>query len=552
MTRASGRALPLCVACLIGGCGAGQATGPGSSVTASSFTVGTGLAANQMLARALDDTPRSLDPQLTNDVPGQRVSDDLFEGLTVIGIDGRPAPGVAASWQSDAAGTTWTFHLRPEARWSNGTPISAADFVYSWRREVDPKTAADYAEALAPIVNALDIATGQKSPSTLGVEALDPHTLRLHLNGPTPYLLDLLAQNYLYPVYQAAIERYGDNWVRPEHIVGNGAFVLREHVIGTRITLDKNPNYWDAQHVKLQRVVYYVLPSRSDQTQRFLADDVDWTDSFGADQRLWLKSILGDQVVNSPYFGSFFLGMNFLMPPFKDNRPLRQAMVLALDREPLTLYMRQGMYQPAYTFMPRLPGYELPVPDWKSLSDPQRHALARQRYREAGYSDQHPLRIALSVPTMDSDSQHFFEALIASWRSVLGAQVTLDQEEFKVLSQDRSMRKLPFYFDAWIGDYPDPYTFMQIRYSGNGNNNAGYSNPAFDHLVDAAGQQADNVERYRLFEQAERILDDDAAFLPLYYYATRHLVKPYLRGWQSNVMDRNLSRYMYLLEHQRR
>jgi oligopeptide transport system substrate-binding protein len=211
--------------------------------------------------------------------------------------------------------------------------------------------------------------------------------------------------------------------------------------------------------------------------------------------------------------------------------------------------MKQGMYQPAYTLMPPLPGYELPIPDWTRLTDDQRHALARQLYREAGYSDSHPLRINLEISTQGPDSRHFFEALIATWHSILGADIQLYEREFTVLAQERTLHKLPLFFDAWIGDYPDPFTFMQISYSGNGNNNDDYSNPAYDRLIDAAGQESDNSRRYKLFEQAERQLNDDAAYIPLYYYATRHLVKPYLRGWQSNVMDRNLSRYMYLLEH---
>ena len=540
-----------CAACLIGGCGdiGAPSSAPGP---APPITVGTALAAVQAVARGLDDMPRSLDPLLVNDVPGQRVADDLFEGLTSVDITGKASPGVASSWESSPDGKTWVFHLRPDARWSNGAPVTAADFVYAWRREVDPRTGAQYAEGLAPIENALDITTGKKPPETLGVEAIDARTLRVRLNGPTPYLLDLLALQYLYPVYEPAIRQYADGWVRPEHMVCNGAFVLRENVIGSRITLEKNDKFWDAAHVRLQRVTYYVLPSRSDQAARFLANDLDWTDSFAANQRHWLKSVVGEQTVNSPYFGAYFLGMNFQLPPFKDNLPLRQALVLALDREPLVRYMRQGMYEPAYTWMPPLPGYELPVPDWQPLGDDARHALARRRYREAGYSERHRLRITLYIPSQDGDSRHFFEAIAASWFSILGAEVRLYEEEFKVLAQERTLHKLPLFYDAWIGDYPDPYTFMQIRYSGNGNNNAEYSNPEFDQLIDAAGQQADNLRRYRLFEQAERLLNDDAAYIPLYYYATRHLVKAYLRGWQSNVMDRNLSRYMYLLEHQRR
>ncbi len=547
-----------CATSLIAGCvnpdspaAASGVAAPGGAAAAPSIQVGSALAAVQALARGLDDTPRSIDPLLATDVPGQRIADDLFEGLTSIDIGGRYSAGVASSWDSSADGKTWVFHLRPDARWSNGAPVTAADFVYSWRREVDPKTGAQYAEGLAPIENALEIAAGRKPPDTLGAEALDQHTLRVRLNGPTPYFLDLLAQQYLYPVYEPAITQYGDDWVRPEHIVSNGAFVLRENVIGSRITLEKNARYWDAAHVRLQRVTYYVLPSRADQAARYLAGDLDWTDSFAANQREWLKSIIGDQVVNSPYFGDYMLAMNFQLPPFKDNLPLRQALVMALDREPLVRFMRQGMYEPEYSWMPPLPGYHAPLPLWQSLSDDARHALARRLYAQAGYSAAHPLRMKLYVPSQDGDSRHFFEAIVASWYSVLGARVQLYEEEFKVLLQERTLHKLALFYDSWIGDYPDPYTFMQIRYTGNGNNNADYSNPKFDQLVDAAGQEPDNVKRYALFEQAERVLEDDAAYIPLYYYATRHLVKPYLRGWQSNVMDRNLSRYMYLLEHQR-
>jgi oligopeptide transport system substrate-binding protein len=250
VTARQRRLLSACTACLIAGCGSidapSSSSSPAAAAPAPSITVGSALADQQVLTRGLDDTPRSLDPLLVNDVPGQRVADDLFEGLTRAGIDGKAVPGVASSWESSTDGRSWIFHLRPEARWSNGAPVTAADFVYAWRREVDPKTGAQNAEGLAPIENALDIATGRKPPASLGVAALDARTLRVQLNTPTPYLLDLLALQYLYPVYEPAIRQYADDWVRPQHMVCNGAFVLREDVIGSRITLAKNPQYWDA------------------------------------------------------------------------------------------------------------------------------------------------------------------------------------------------------------------------------------------------------------------------------------------------------------------
>ncbi len=272
---------------MLAGCGAGDcgsaAGGDAPHPTVPSINVGTALAAQQVLTRALDDTPRSLDPHISTDVPGQRVLDDLFEGLTTVDVAGKAAAGVASSWDTSADGKTWTFHLRPEARWSNGAPQTAEDFVYSWRREVDPKTGAGYAQAPWRLIeHALEIAAGKRPLSALGVEALDDHTLKVRLSGPTPYLLDLLSQQYTYPVYEPAVTQYGDAWVRPEHIVSNGAFVLRENVIGSRITLAKNDRYWDAAHVRLQRVTYYVVPDSSVQATRFMAAGVQWTDSFAA------------------------------------------------------------------------------------------------------------------------------------------------------------------------------------------------------------------------------------------------------------------------------
>ncbi|HEX4049816.1 MAG TPA: peptide ABC transporter substrate-binding protein [Steroidobacteraceae bacterium] len=521
----------------------------GSAVAPAGIQVGGGPAATQVLARTLDDEPRSLDPALSNDEPDERVLDDLFEGLTTVAVDGRTIPGVAASWQQSADGLSWTFHLRPEARWSNGAPVTAQDFVYAWRRVVDPHTGSQAAQNLAPIRNALQIASGEALPQTLGAEALDLHTLRVRLVGPTPFLLELVSQPYLYPEYAPVVQQYADNWTSPGHMVSNGPFLLAGRVIGNRIVLERNPRYWDAAHVRLQRVLYYVLPDRNIQVQRFLAGDVQWTDSFAANQYGYLKARLGSQVVNSPYLGTYKLDFNFDLPPFRDNWPLREALVLAVDRAPLVHGMRP-FYQPAYTLMPPLPGYVPPMPAWTRLSTSARHALARELYHRAGYSDAYPLRVDIDTSVQGADERHFYEAVAASWRVVLGAEVHVNEREFKVLIQERELHKLPLVHGAWIGDYPDPYTFLQLFLRGNDNNNGDYANRAYDALIDQAGREHDPARRYRLFEQAESRLDDDAAYVPLFYYATRHLVKPFVRGWQSNVMDRNLSRYMVVLEHQ--
>ncbi len=510
--------------------------------------VGRTLAAQQVLTRAVDaGGMRSLDPSISTDVPAAHVLDDLFEGLTRLNERGEPEPGIAASWECSADGRTWTFHLR-EAYWSNGDRIRAADFVYAWRRTVNPATTSDYAQALAPVTNAIAISEGQLPVTELGISAPDERTVRVLLNAPTPYLLSLLTKSYTYPQYEPAVRAHGEDWVRPEYIVSNGAFVLREYVIGGRVTLVRNPRYWDAARVRLQQVVYLPL-DRAVQTSRFFAGELMFTDSFSAEQTAWLRARLGDQVVSAPYLGNFVLGLNAQRPPFAGNRNLRMALTLGVDRETLVRYVRQGLYEPAWTPTPPLPGYRSPVPEWAQLPAEARHALARRYYAAAGYTRQRPLRIELHYPT-DSDNRRTYEAVAAMWRANLGAEIETYNEEFRVQLNERHLKKLALFHYSWIGDYPDPYTFLQLFQTGFGYNDGGYSNPRYDALLTAAGNEADAAQRLRLLAQAEAILNEDVACVPLYYYATRHLIKSYVRGWTSNIQDRNLSQYMYLLEHQ--
>lgn len=507
------------------------------------------LAAVQVLQRAVDaGGMRSIDPSISTDVPAAHVLDDLFEGLTRLGQDGEPQPGVAERWETSADGRTWTFHLRA-ARWSNGAPIRAGDFVYAWRRTVDPRTASDYAQALAPVRNALAIAEGSMPVAALGITAPDDRTVRVELNAPTPFLLSLLTKSYAVPQYEPAFRAHGDDWVRPEFIVSNGAFKLQEHVIGGRVTLVKNAQYWDAAHVRLEKVVYSQL-DRTAQTDRFFAGDIAFTDSFSAEQTAWLRSRLGSQVVSSPYLGNFVLGINVTRPPFAGNRALRMALTLGVDRETLVRYVRQGLYQPAFTPTPPLPGYHAPIPEWARLPEAQRHALARRYYAEAGYSATHPLRIELHYPT-DTDNRRTYDAVAAMWRSNLGAQVEPYNQEFRVQLNERHLKQQELFHYAWIGDYPDPLTFLQLFQTGFGYNDGGYSNARYDALMAVAANEADAARRLDDLSQAESILNDDVACIPLYYYATRHLIRSYVRGWTSNIQDRNQSQYMYLLEHGR-
>lgn len=535
-------AIPLClIAC-----------GNSSHVSASARTIDVSntLAEEQVINRQLEADPRSLDPALMTDVVGEHVCDDQFEGLVTLDEAGHTAPGVATSWETSADGKTWTFQLRGNARWSNGKPVTADDFVYGWRRAVDPATGSEYSQALAPIENAIDIASGKLPPSKLGVESAGPRALVVHLNGPTPYLPDLLTNPYLMPVYEPAVKQWGDAWTQPGHMVSNGPYMLTERVLNGHITLEKNPYYWDAAHVKLTKVVYDAVADYEAGNDQYLAGNLDFTDRFNVAETERLQKMLGDQVALWTSYSTGMFGYNLAKPPFQGNPKLRLALNMAIDRDILMNYIDHGVGVPAYNMLPPLEGFEQAIPDWAKLPADQRHALARKLYQEAGYSDAHPLETVITYASSGPQFRRFMEALSAMWLMNLGAKVQIYNVEWKVMLQSLQLKQPLFFWDAWAGDYPDPYTFMQLFHSGFGMNYGEYSNPQFDALVDQASNMKAGPERAALFHKAEEILNEDAPMMPVYFYLNTHLIKPYVKGWKPNLVDRNLSRYMYILAHQ--
>jgi oligopeptide transport system substrate-binding protein len=478
-------------------------------------------------------------------VPTQRILDDLFEGLTRIDGSGAVVPGVASSWDRSADGLTWIFHLRADARWSNGDAVTARDFLFGWRRTVDPATAAEYAQQFAPLRNGLDVAAGRKPVEALGVQMLDAHTLRVELESPTPYFLYLLTNNYFAPLHEATLHAKGADWTRAGNMVSNGAFMLKDLVINGSVSLVKNPHYWDAAAVRLDAVTYYPLPDRGAVTARFLAGDVDYTDGFNIDDIDWLRRDLGEQVRLSPYFGIVMLGMHTRRPPF-DSLPVRQALSMAIDREILVNKLLRGLFLPAYDYVPPYEGYKPAVPDWATWSADQRHARGRELLAQAGYTAAHPLHIELAHQITSPDSRRMLEAIAAMWRMNLGVEVTLSTSEWRVFMQDRRLGKHGLFWHAWIGDYPDPYTFLSLFSKEDGNNHPRYANDRFESLLVQGVGSTDDARRLQLFRDAEAQLNADAPSIPVYYYQSRHLVRPYVQGWKGNVMDRNPSRNLWL------
>ncbi|HMA10340.1 MAG TPA: peptide ABC transporter substrate-binding protein [Steroidobacteraceae bacterium] len=497
------------------------------------------------LHRHLSQAPRTLDPSLNEDVAAYSIADDLFEGLVRLDAGGNVVPGVASGWDVSDQGLTWRFHLRPEARWSNGDPVRARDFVYAWRRIMDPATGSVNRAQLTPIAGAEAIQAGSEPLTALGVRALDDRTLEVRLASPTPYFLYLLTLCWFMPLHEPTIRRHGTAWTEPAHIVGNGAFVLRSRTASGPLTLARNPFYWDAAAVKLKAVTYHPVTDTAAATARFLAGDLDITDRFQLEDLDWLRRDLAGQVRLEPYFATYMMAMNVTRPPFDDVR-VRQALVMALDREVLTGKLLQGKYSPAYGIVPPLPGYDTVMPEWAALPAGVRHARARELYAAAGYSPRKPLQVQLWYPMSDSDTRRVMEGMAAMWRTTLGANVRIETEEWRAYQQDRMLRQHGLFYYTWTGDYPDPLTFLALALTGGDQNHMQYSSDRYDAAVAEGRRAVDAAARQAAYQRAERILYDDAVVLPIYYYRSKHLVRGYVQGWQQNSMDRHASRGLYL------
>lgn len=507
------------------------------------------LAKEQVLHRANGEEPQTLDPHLAEGVPSSHILRDLFEGLTTEAPDGTVIPGAALRWNISRDGKTYTFYLRRDALWSNGAPVTTADFVYALQRSANPQTASNYAQVLLPIENAREVLAGDMPPGALGVRALDEYTLQIRLVDPTPYFLGLLSHSSTYPVHRASLEQHGNRFSRPGNLVSNGAFVLKRWVVRSHIELERNPNYHDAGNVILERVLYYPYEDQSTAMKHFRAGDLHWTYEVPNNQFQWLQDHYPEELVVSPWLGSYFFGFNLTREPYIESPELRQALVMAVDRELLTGKVTQFGEQPSYSLVP--PGigdYQSPVPEWAAWTQEQRNEEARRLYAQAGYSEERPLRTEIRYNTSENHKKLAL-AIASIWKQVLGVHTTLVNEEWKVFLQNRQYKVLTQVFRAgWISDYGDPYSFLELFRTGHGQNDYGYSNEVYDRLLAEIASERIPARRLRLMQEAERMLLEEWPIIPVYTYVTKRLVDRHLRGWENNVMDHHYSRYMYLLK----
>lgn len=496
--------------------------------------------ADRVLRRGLPGEPRTLDPQLADDDFSFAVLRDLYEGLTSENASGQVVPGAAASWTLDATGTVYTFHLRPEAKWSDGDRITASEFVQGLRRAVDPKTASGSAGLLAVIRGATDIIAGKSNVTELAVTAIDESTVQISLEHPAPFILQVLSQPIAAPFHV-------NKDTGPEKKAGpfNGAYVLVNRVTGSYIDLVRNSEYWNSSKVSIKRVRYVNAESEATELREYVAGDIDLTFSIPLPDLDRISKEFKGEIQISPTLGTTYLALNLSKPPLNDDLKIREALSIALDRDQIAKNVMGGV-MPAYSFVANgTTGYDPPKYDWVSWNRDRQLAYARSLYSQSGYSDNNPLHLRLYFSNGES-IQRVMIAVAGSWKQNLGVISELTNDEFRVFLVGRKDRTR---WDAarlkWDADYDDPSSFLDVFANGSNQNDPEYDSSAFNNLILQARVEPNPSKRMILLHSAEHVLMNDYPIIPIYFTRGRRLVKPFVGGAKINPMNRIYSKNLF-------
>lgn len=503
--------------------------------------------AEAILNRDSSSDPATLDQHHSSTVHEGYILRDLYEGLVTFDGKGDVVPGVAKSWEISPDGLTYVFHFRDNAKWSNGDPVIAGDFVFSFRRIMDPETAAGYANVLYPIKNAREINTGKLPLDQLGVKALDDHSLQITLASPTPYFLSLLTHQTGYPVNRKAIEKYGDKFTLPGNMISNGAYTLTRFTPNDKIVLKKNPYFWDNGAVKIDVVNWMPFEQPASCMRRFEAKEIDICSTVAAEQMDYIKANLKQYLRIAPYFGVYYLSVKG-EPDSKLRDPrVRQAISMVIDRDFLSNQIRRGMMLPDYSMVPS--GTKNYVTDAPELAYADQDILdredkAKKLLKEAGAA---PGSLLVKLRYTTSINNKNTMIAIADMLKNIGITATQDEVEsatyFNYL-QEKGM--YDFSYQAWIGDYNDPYSFLSLFTTGNYFNYSEWSNKDYDALILKSETMTDINARAEVLAEAERILLKEVPVIPLLAPSSQALVSDKVEGYSDNLMNSHATRWLSL------
>lgn len=495
---------------------------------------GDGKGSEKMIVRHnFSADPETIDPALNAAVDGAIVLVNTFEGLMRTDKDDKAIPGVAEKFEVSEDKLTYTFHLR-DSKWSDGTPITAQDFEYSWKRVLDPKTAADYAYQMYYIKNAEKFNSGAGTADEVGVKAVDEKTLQVTLEAPTPYFLELTAFPCYFPVKKDVVEKDPEKWaLNPETHISNGPFKVVKWEHNNEMVLEKNPNYYGADRIKLDGITFTMINEQATALSAFEAGELDYVEDLPSAQMEKYKAESKEFHIY-PNLGTSFYVFNVNEKPVDDVR-VRRALTLAIDRQKLIDAVLKAGQIPATGFVPT--GIKMPNgKDFRELNGdfgitPEANvAEAKKLLAEAGYPDGKGFPKVPLIYNTNEGNKAIAEAIQEMWKKNLGIEIELQNQEWKVFQETRDNGDFVMARHAWIGDYVDPMTFLDMWLSTSGNNNAQWKNPEYDATIKAAKAEADPMKRYEIMAQAEKMMMDANIAMPIYYYTNPELIKDYVKG----------------------
>lgn len=498
-----------------------------------------GFASPAAIQRGLGPEPDSLHIHKAQGLAAVNLLRDIREGLVTFDAAGELVPGQAESWTVLDDGKLYRFQLRPDIRWSNGDPVTADDFVRAWHRAFTPSTAAPTTGLLKSVLNAETILGGGMGVESLGIATPSPGIVEISLEAPAPWILEILAHPVAFPLHESGID---DARTAPV----NGPYTIAAWTPRASIRLERNPEYYAADTVRTEVVEYFPIEEPATELARYRAGELEITESIPAGRYAWLAENLPSDLRIHPYLGTFWLGLNFHHEALGRSGELRQALSLAINREILTEKVLGAGELPGWSIVPPgIEGYEPARMLYAGASQEERESEARSLFEKSGFGRDEPLRLELRYNT-SGVHRRVAVAVSAMWRQVLGVNTDLVNEEWKVFVSNRRMGVVTEVFrGGWIADYADPASFLDLFAGETRLSGTFYADGTYDDLLQKAAAARDS-NRMELLRQAEFRLMRDMPAIPLYYYVSRHLVRPGLEGFVDNVRDIHLSRYLEL------
>ncbi len=518
-----------------------------AATSAAVLPPGTVLAARQEMVRNNGSEPESLDPGRVESANALNIVGDLFEGLTAFDHHGAVVPGVAESWKQVDA-TTWVFTLRRNAAWSNGQPVTADDFVYAWRRFLDPKTANLVASAWGgPLLNAIDVIAGKKPVTELGVRALDKFTLEVRTVGTVPFLPAMLTVAQFSPQPRAVIERWGQDWAKPGHIVVNGPFTLKDWQVNSKVVLEKNASYWDAANVQLTRVTFLPVEDTNADLKLYQSGEEDYMAQLAPGVYTALKAQYPAEMHNGLLLGLRYYSLNTQDPLLKDVR-VRKALSMVLDRELLATKVTADGQAPLYGLgFKGVTGMTATRYDWADWPMARRVEEARKLIAEAGVKPGTHLKF-----TYNNSDYHKKMAIFAAseWKAKLGLETDMDSLEFKVLLHKRHDGEYQVARNGWVNPVADATPLLALVRCGSETNDSRGCNQKAEDLIVQGTLASDPARRAALLTQGAKLAMEDYPLIPLLQYSMPRLVKPWVGGYDdNNGLDTYRSKDFYILKH---